>query len=140
MPSEFPNLGDEDFEITSPVDGDYNCIAWAAEEEDRWWWPAPSPFAYWPPGLPRVATLDNFVLAFGTLGFERTSNAVFETGFEKVAIYVDSNGTPTHMARQQERGIWTSKLGQQEDVDHYTLKVLEGGIYGRVAQVLRRAT
>ena len=138
LESDFPSLGGENSEIKSPADEYYNCIAWAAEEDDRWWWPVPSPFAYWPPGLPRVVTLDNFITAFETLGYEPTEKDHLEPGFEKVAVYVDANGVPTHMARQRESGMWTSKLGPQEDIDHDTLEDLEGGVYGHVARVLRR--
>lgn len=138
LQSDFPNLGNNDYRITSPTDDDYNCIAWAAEEDDRWWWPVPSPFAYWPAGLPRVVTLDNFIHAFRTLRFELTENAALEAGVEKVAIYVDVNLTPTHMARQRASGSWTSKLGPQEDIEHDSLESLEGSVYGRVAQILER--
>ena len=48
-----------------------------------------------------------------------------EIGFEKVAIYSDAHG-PQHVARQLPDGKWTSKLGQQVDVEHSTLSVLEG--------------
>lgn len=140
LESDFPNLTDDSHEIKSPPARQYNCIAWAAEEDDRWWWPVPSPFAYWPPGLPRVVTLENFILAFRIRGYEPTDNAQLEPGFEKVAIYVDDEGTPTHMARQLVSGTWTSKLGQQEDIDHDSLEDLEDGEYGRVAQILRRPT
>jgi hypothetical protein len=138
LDSDFPNLREEIFEIHSPVDEGYNCIAWAAEEDDRWWWPVPPPFAYWPPDLPRVATLGNFILAFRTLDYEPSDNYDLEPGFQKVAIYADANGTPQHMARQKESGAWTSKLGPQEDIDHSTLESLEDGEYGRVALVLKR--
>jgi hypothetical protein len=135
---DFPNLTDGSYEKKSPVDGDYNCIAWAVEEDDRWWWPVPSPFAYWPPGLPRVVTLDNFIVAFGILEYEPADNDLLEAGFEKVAIYADATGTPTHMARRRETGAWTSKLGPQEDIDHDTLEDLEGGVYGHVPQIIKR--
>lgn len=83
-------------------------------------------------------TLDNFIHAFRTLRFELTENAALEAGVEKVAIYVDVNLTPTHMARQRASGSWTSKLGPQEDIEHDSLESLEGSVYGRVAQILER--
>jgi hypothetical protein len=70
------------------------------------------------------------------------NDGLFEIGFEKVAIYVDAGGTPTHMARQLESGAWTSKCGSLEDIEHYALEAV-GGFgareYGRVAAFLRRA-
>jgi hypothetical protein len=53
-------------------------------------------------------------------------------------IYVDSSGTPTHMARQLSNGNWTSKLGDAEDIEHAQLEQLEGDIYGVAYQFLRR--
>lgn len=135
----FPNLGEGSYETTSPPTPEYNCIAWAAEEDDRWWWPSRhATNAYWPPGLPRAETLENFRSAFRTLGYEPANDDKPEAGFEKVALYADANGTPTHMARQLETGVWTSKLGQAQDIEHVTLQDLEGGVYGYVAQVLKR--
>ena len=34
---DFPNLLTTGYEITSPDTIDYNCIAWAAEDNERWW-------------------------------------------------------------------------------------------------------
>jgi hypothetical protein len=66
----FPGLAGSDYHITSPWDGHYNCIAWAAGDTREWWWPNPTPGEeYWPPGVPRVRTLDAFRDAFATLGY-----------------------------------------------------------------------
>ncbi len=62
----------------------------------------------------------------------------FEQGFEKIAIYVNNMGKPTHAARQLPSGYWTSKLGRWIDIEH-TLAGLTESEYGSVAQVLRRA-
>ena len=60
-----------------------------------------------------------------------------ESGFEKIALFVDPSGMPTHAARQLTDGRWTSKLGASVDIEH-SLRDLEGDQYGRVALVLRR--
>ncbi len=44
----------------------YNCIAFAAGDQNRWWWPHFNKFCYyWPPHLPREPvnqeTLENFM-------------------------------------------------------------------------------
>jgi hypothetical protein len=72
-----------------------------------------------------------------------TQSRVLENSIEKVAIYVDDAGGPTHAARQLADGTWTSKLGEWEDIQHNTLEAMEdsGGLglgYGKVALVLRR--
>jgi hypothetical protein len=120
--------------ITSPRTRLYNCIAFAAGETHRWWWPVA---AYWPAGIPNEETIDAFVAAFGTLGYSTCEDGNLETGFVKVAIYVDQSGTPTHMARQLISGKWTSKCGSLEDIEHDTLEIL-GDLYGVVTQFLRR--
>lgn len=135
----FPNLQFVYYEVQSPNSGDYNCIGWAAGEDDRFWWPHPSPMdGYWPPKVSREETLDSFISAFRTLSYEPTDDEGLEPGFEKVAIYVGSNGEPLHMARQLNSGAWTSKLGQDVDIEHETLQGLEGQQYGHVAQILKR--
>jgi hypothetical protein len=40
----FPNLTDHHHEITNPRTIDYNCIAWAASNTQRWWQPG----GFWP--------------------------------------------------------------------------------------------
>ncbi|HEY7428267.1 MAG TPA: hypothetical protein VH682_28795 [Gemmataceae bacterium] len=35
----FPRLNGTAYRITSPASDVYNCIAWAAGETNRWWWP-----------------------------------------------------------------------------------------------------
>lgn len=139
LENAFPNLQFVHYEIQSPNSGDYNCIGWAAGEDDRFWWPHPSPTdGYWPPGVLREETLEGFIGAFRTLGYEPTDDEQLEPGFEKVTIYVGSNGEPLHMARQLNSGTWTSKLGQAVDIEHETLQGLEGQQYGHVAQILKR--
>lgn len=35
----FPGLRETEYTLTSPEDRGYNCIAWAAGDLSRWWWP-----------------------------------------------------------------------------------------------------
>lgn len=93
---------------------------------------------YWPQGLPYVETLDNFVQAFQTIGYEVCDNAELEHGYEKVAIYVASDGRPKHMARQLPSGMWTSKLGDLWDIMHDNLQGVECDDYGKAIQFLKR--
>lgn len=136
--SDFPNLQQSGFRITSHVTPEYNCIAWAAGEDGRWWWPDPMGQAYWPRDIPREETLDAFIQAYATLGYQLCESDVLEPEYEKVALFAAANGVPTHAARQLQNGSWTSKLGSQEDIEH-TLKGLEGPVYGTVVRFLRRS-
>jgi hypothetical protein len=125
---------------TSEATTEYNCIAWAAGEDDRWWWPV-GPY-YWPSTVPRVESIQAFTEAYGTLGYSVCQNGSAEPGLQKVAIYIDSRGIPTHAARQLMNGEWTSKLGREVDVRHDTPEALlqrpELQRYGAVGIYLKR--
>jgi hypothetical protein len=132
----FPRLNRSNYEIKSLASPTYNCIAWAADSTDRPWWPL-RPNWHWPAGVPSQETLDAFISAFATLGYEPCDSPSLELGYEKIAIYADGP-LPKHAARQLPSGIWTSKLGMAEDIEHAALDLLEGAAYGRVAAILCR--
>ena len=136
----FPNLASSGFEITSPPTKEYNCIAWAANEDDRWWWPDKNEQAYWPRNAPREVTLVAFVRAFQTIGYEPCESAHLEPRFEKIAIFVSATKRPTHAARQLPNGMWTSKLGDGFDISHELdgISGFEGRSYGTIAHILKR--
>jgi len=103
---------------TSPETINYNCIAWAMEEDFRWWWPDAMGNYYWPEDVPRKEVLDNFIRAFSKFGYEKCSNGQLEVNYKKVAIYINDKNVPSHAARQLPNGRWTSKLGPSFDVEH----------------------
>jgi len=88
--------------------------------------------------VPLEPSLAGLVAAFATLRYELCPDARPEQGTEKLAIHADTQGWPTHVARQLPSGDWTSKLGASEDIVHPTPDALEGALYGRVIQCLRR--
>ena len=115
----FPGLRTTSFRITSPPDRKYNCIAWAANDASDWWWPAgTAPDAVWPGSAAREVTLRAFTAAFLSIGYVVGGDESLEPGFEKVALFADAAGMPTHAARQRPSGAWTSKLGIAEDIEH----------------------
>jgi hypothetical protein len=132
----FPGLRGSAYAVTSPSDDSYNCIAWAADEKRRWWWPDP-PQRYWPAGVLREESVTAFQEAFAALGYVVCVDEELEAGFEKVALFADADGFPTHAARQLASGRWASKLGELEDIEH-TLHDLAGVEYGSVVLVLKR--
>ncbi len=143
MPSElleslFPNLKPGEYQITSPQDDKYNCIAWAVGDTHQWWEPSSLHGFYWPPGVGKEYNLASYSRVFAIHGYTPCDTSELEQGYEKIAIYVDSMGIPTHAARQKESGVWTSKLGELEDIEHTTLSALEGPDYGAVAQIMKR--
>ena len=140
LEATFPLLHKEGYIITSPKTPTYNCIAWAAGEDFRWWWPDPNYQYYWPIRT-RNCLIKTFKDAFATLGYiSCCMNACYECGYEKVAIY-RLGFNVTHMARQLPSGEWTSKCGQSEDIIHCTLAGLESSNpdgYGSIAEILKR--
>ncbi len=134
LPSQYPNLIGEGYEETSPQTNRYNCIAWAAEDTTRWWWPHPQ--ASWPSNAPRDVTVAAFIATFATLGFETCETPSLEEGYKKIAIYARA-GMPTHAARQLPSGRWTSKIGKNVDIEH-TLEGLEGPFYGTVVAFMKK--
>ena len=136
----FPALTKGNYRITSPKDANYNCIAWAVGDTGRWWWPGPDiTDQYWPKEVEREATPAAFEAVFASLGFVRCDQEEPESGFEKIALFVNAHGKPTHVARQMPNGRWSSKLGSMQDIEH-ALHDLEGTVYGSVVQMLKRPT
>jgi hypothetical protein len=132
----FPRLHNSSYQITSPPTETYNCIAWAAGDDNRWWWPDQAKLRYWPTGVPRLETIAVFLQAYATLGYIPCQDGTFEMGFEKIALYADDDG-PQHAARQLSNGRWTSKLGELEDIEH-DLYALEDSDYGTVVAFMKR--
>ncbi len=133
----FPGLRGSAYQVTSPADDLYNCVAWAAGDVKRWWWPDLNPKFHWPFSVPRSETLEAFEAVFATLGYEPCDNEGVEAGFEKIALFVDADGFPLHVARQLVAGRWTSKLGELQDIEH-SLHDLEGIEYGSVVRFMKR--
>ena len=139
LPQLFPRLSVPGcYQVESKPTWDYNCVAWAAEKTDDWWWPDPD--SYWPGDVARQATVAVFVEVFSRFGYEPCNSFDLDPRYEKVAIYVDQNGLPTHMARQRSNGEWWSKLGPLWDIFHQALDGLDGPhpAYGSAMQALRR--
>ncbi len=120
----------------------YNCIAFAIGDESQWWEHG-ARLTYWPPGIQRGDNLESWIKVFEVHGYVRADDGSLEQEFEKVAIYVDLDMLPTHVAKQLSDGRWKSKLGKGHDIEHDTLDALEGDQmdeYGMVAQFLKRET
>jgi len=134
----FPNLREGAYEVTSDADWAYNCVAHAVGKKDLPWWPveADTEGVFWPAGVDRAETANAFAAAFCSVGYRPCEGSEdgpgFIAGFEKVAIYVDAEGAPSHTAKQTEGGRWTSKLGEWEDIEHDALEDLAGGPDGRL--------
>lgn len=135
--AKFPQLNRSNYKITSQMDVGYNCIAWAVPVNSQWWEPDQNFQYYWPANLPRVYTIENFILAYQTCGYDVCNSSEFETGYEKIAIYTDAFGNPLHASRQLNQDMWTSKLGPAYDISH-EFDALHGAQYGEPRVFMRR--
>ncbi len=124
---EFPNsYTTTPFQLTSPPTPHYNCIAWAFGDDSKWYWP--DGIYFWPPDISRSLELESFIELYALIGYDVCDHGEFEEGIEKIAIFADVDG-PTHAARQLNNGMWTSKLGNSNDIEH-TIEAMNGGVYG----------
>ena len=140
----FPKLAnDKCFKKTSPIDSNYNCIAWAYTHKDRWMWPGGEEerfldgFNYWPDGVEDSTEIEAFINAFKLKGYEICESWDFEKGFQKIALYILEDEC-THAARQLSNGMWSSKLGRSYDIQHGTPHTIENETYGTVKCIMRR--
>jgi hypothetical protein len=138
--STFPNLRLEGWDISSEIDDGYNCIAFAVHDTRQFWDPDMVGVRgyYWPPGIPRDWRVSTLIKLYEIHGFRVCENAGLEKGFEKVVIYSTSSDNATHAARQKASGIWTSKLGSDEDIEHETPEGLAETIYGKATVIMKR--
>lgn len=130
----FPRLTVDNHRVTSPPTTAYNCVAWSAGDVNHWWQPG----GFWPVDVRADdASVAALIHAFESLGYATCEGDRLEEGFEKVAVY-GSGMFYTHAARQLPSGLWTSKLGRAEDIEHDTPGTVAGGLYGEVVQIMRR--
>lgn len=140
--AEFPNTQQSPFVPTSPWTVDYNCIAYACNVFNEWYWPPGNElwlngrFTVWPNGIPPNLQVGSFIMLFQSLGYQICNDGSHVVGVEKVAIF-EKNNEVTHAARQNQDGSWTSKLGYDIDVQH-TIDAMAGGFYGDPVQYLER--
>lgn len=146
LQNNFPKLlSDSGFKITSPIDPNYNCIAFACIYDDRWMWPGGEEqklydgFHFWPDGVGDDEDVVNFIEAFRKRGFEQCDSWAHENGYLKVAFYVQPGTTIcTHAAKESRDGLWRSKLGEWHDIQHSTPYEIEGPTYGEVYPVFMK--
>jgi hypothetical protein len=136
--NKWPYLLSEGYDVKSIETWDYNCIAFAADVDDEWWWPDAQGDGIWPISW-REVSKDCFIAAFQSLGYfgHESCDGSLESGYEKIAVYL-LNGIPTHAAKQLSDGRWKSKLGPWEDIEHNTTKAVEEYIYGKAVVFMKR--
>lgn len=93
---------------------------------------------YWPPGIPALPSLSGVEAAYREVGYEPCASGCLEPGYEKVAVFADTTDEPRHAARQLPSGAWTSKLGDNVDIEHEELDAVGGIFYGEPRMYFRR--
>ena len=131
----FPNLASEGFDIVGEPAPRYNCIAYAAGDTSKWWWP--DGVNYWPPWGTLTNRIESLKEAFSGLGYEPCDDSTAEVDYQKVALY-EIQGEMTHAALQMPSGRWRSKMGRGPVIEHSNPESLSDGIYGEPTIFMRR--
>lgn len=131
----FPNAA-MGWKQESNVDPSYNCIAYAVGDTNLRWWPGDVDY-FWPQNISQDNTVDAFVELFESYDYVVCEDGQPENDFEKIAIYATEEGV-THAARQEADGSWVSKLGENIDIRHGTVNIIEDGAYGKAVKFLKR--
>ncbi len=144
--SWFPRLKyDKKFKVTSNINYNYNCIAWAMRLGDRWVDPALTAGHWWPlPITPMSGHYLELVKAFEAVKFSKCNNSNKEFWYDKVALYVHPHtGYWTHAARVLSPDEYHSKLGDGWDIHHGSGNVMHNPLnmkstYGKEFQIMKR--
>lgn len=127
-----------EYEERSPIDPAYNCVAFAAGDTGHFWSPTAMDGCSWPADAPADDTVDGVMAALACVGFVECTDATFEDGYEKVALFA-AEDRPTHAARQDtDSEVWLSKLGKEYDIAHANLNDVGGEEYGEPVKYMRR--
>ena len=93
-----PGLEASEYQITSDATDEYNCVAWAVGEDDRWWSHEVDDEYFWPDRALRSEGVESYQAMFALYGFAECDNGDLERGVEKIALFADE-GRFTHVAR-----------------------------------------
>ena len=61
LEEDLPGLAESTYEVKSPKDPQYNCVAFAIGDLGHFWYDARVSGYYWPPGVPSADTLDGWL-------------------------------------------------------------------------------
>ncbi|MDP7728485.1 hypothetical protein [Mycobacterium sp. TY813] len=116
------------YRILLPETDRYNCMAWAAGDQTRWWHPfVDRGHCYWPLA-DNMHAMTNYIAAFETVGYRLCAHDPSpEPGIEMIALYKwpDIDGC-SHAARQLPSGVWTSKVSDLHVIAHLRPPACQG--------------
>jgi hypothetical protein len=126
----------ENCKKASEWDFNYNCLAFVLGDYSNWWEP-PGVFGhYWPPGFSQDISVDTVTSIIKLHGFTVEFNPHETPVTESIAIYAKGDDWE-HFAKYS-GGVWKSKIGEDEDIEHSSPDLLEGEFYGYVVKILSR--
>lgn len=134
----FPRLCGTSWTIKSRKTKRYNCFAWAAREKHRRWDFAKG--AYWPSGAKRLSGIAYLVGAYLAEGFSvcnKSDCQTYDSTADSIVVY-EMNRIGMHAARLLANGMWSSKLGDLEDVQHKKPEDISGTTYGNPIVYMKR--
>jgi hypothetical protein len=138
----FPKLVIGNYKRVSQANPRYNCLAFVFGDERHWWEAGRyGGRYYWPPNVTQGTTIAAISEILTSAGYEPTHNREIEPEYEKVAIYASLEDMEFSHVAKCDGSVWKSKLGKGQDIEHYSLAVLEGdqeAEYGIVERILRR--
>ncbi len=135
LAAAFPRLAREGYEIVGEPTRGYNCVAYAAGDNKKWW--DFTETRYWPDYATRTDRMEGLIEVFTGLGFQRCRGNSHEGGYVKVALY-EEHGVWKHAALQTPTGRWRSKLGEGPLIEHLRPESLTGEVYGNPTIHMRR--
>src|SRR6266436_2853677 len=121
-----PRLRGTNWRIASRPRKRYNCIAWAVGDTLQRWDLGKG--NHWPQGVPQRYNFGCLVRAYIAAGFSvctTTEGRVFDAAYETVVLF-EKSGLWEHAAKLLKNGMWSSKLGDCEDIEHSTPESVGG--------------
>jgi hypothetical protein len=135
--------------IRSGSTAEYNCVAWTVDDFQQPWTPMPpipGPAGFetvggyfWPEDVPPLMGIETVVQLYENRGFQRCHDATPAEGFDRIAIYGFDGIVCQHVAVQRDGESWSSKMGDNADVEHPDPYAIEAGMIGHVRVLMRRS-
>lgn len=119
-------IEDVDWATASKPTRKYNCFGFAMGKL-KWWQPnyyddagiLQNPSDHWPEGVEHKETIEAYIDAAKTEGFEVSQDGAWEDGWETIVLYFHENSREfTHAAKLKSPGVWASKIGPDSDIEH----------------------
>jgi hypothetical protein len=111
-------------------------FGFCAGDRAQWWEPPPQFGFYWPPGFSEDLSVETVTAIIKLHGFVVELDPAAHPVTDSVAIYAKGDEW-AHFAKFS-NGVWMSKIGEDHDIAHSSLDLLEGDLYGNVVKILSR--